>query len=56
MFIGYGEEMDVIIRHIKEHCGQGPSEAKLQKEFFLMEQQKWESINHVAGRIEQCFK
>ena len=37
-FIGHGEEMDVIIRHIKEHFGQGPSKAKLQKEFFLMEQ------------------
>ena len=23
-FIGYSEEMDVIIRHIKEHFGQGP--------------------------------
>ena len=37
-FIGYGEEMDVISRHIKEHFGQGPSNAKLQKEFFLIEQ------------------
>ena len=30
-FIGYGEEMSVIIRHIKELFGQGPSKAKLQK-------------------------
>ena len=37
-FIEHGEEMDVIIRHIKECFGQGPSKAKLQKEFFLMEQ------------------
>ena len=37
-FIGYGEEMDVILRHIKEHFGQGSSKTKLQKEFFLMEQ------------------
>ena len=36
-FIGYGEEMIVILRHIKEQFGQGPSKAKLQKEFFLME-------------------
>ena len=28
-FIGYGEEMSVILRHIKEHFGQGPSKAKL---------------------------
>ena len=39
-FIGYGKEMDVIIRHIKECLGQGPSKAKLQKAFFLMEQPK----------------
>ena len=37
-FIGYGEEMSVILRHIMEQFGQGPSKAKLQKEFFLMEQ------------------
>ena len=28
-FIGYGEEMSVILRHIKECFGQGPSKAKL---------------------------
>ena len=55
-FIGYGEEISVILRHIKEQFGQGPSKAKLQKEFFLMEQRKMESINQFAGRVEQLFK
>ena len=54
--IGYGEEMSVILRHIKEWFGQGPSKAKLQKEFFLMEQRKTENINQFAGRVEQWFK
>ena len=31
-------QMSAIVRHIKEWFGQGPSKAKLQKEFFLMEQ------------------
>ena len=52
-FIGYGEEMSAILRHIKERFGQGSSKAKLQKEFFLMEQKKTESINQFAGRVEQ---
>ena len=52
-FIGYREEMSVILRHIKEQFGQGHSKAKLQKEFFLMEQRKTESINQFAGREEQ---
>ena len=52
-FIGYGEEMGAILRHIKEQFGQGPSKAKLQKEFFLVEQKKPESINQFAGRVEQ---
>ena len=39
-FVGYGEEMSVILRHMKEGFGQGPSKAKLQKNFFLMEQRK----------------
>ena len=52
-FIGYGEEISVILRHIKERFGQGPSKTKLQKEFFLMEQKKqkvstnlWEGLNN----------
>ena len=48
-FIGYGEEMSNILKHIKERFGQGPSKAKLQKEFFLMEQRKMESINQFVG-------
>ena len=55
-FIGYGEEMSDILRHIKERFGQGPSKAKLQKEFFLMEQRKTESINQFAGWVELRFK
>ena len=39
-FIGYGEEMGVILRQIKEHFGECPSKAKLKKEFFLMEDGK----------------
>ena len=54
--IGYGEEMSVIHRHIKEWFGQGPSKIILQKEFFLMVQRKAESINQFAGRVEQQFK
>ena len=48
--------MSDILKHIKERFGQGPSKAKLQKEFFLMEQRKTESINQFAGWVEQRFK
>ena len=41
-FTGCGEEISVILRHIKEWFGQGPSKAKLWKEFFLIEQRKKE--------------
>ena len=55
-FIGYREEMSNILKHIKGRFGQGPSKAKLQKEFFLMEQRKTESINQFTGWVEQRFK
>ena len=42
-FIAYGEEMGAILGNIKEWFGQGPSKAKFQKEFFLMEQKKKEN-------------
>ena len=48
--------MGDILKHIKERFGQGPFKAKLQKEFFLMEQRKTESINQFAGCVEQRFK
>ena len=48
--------MGDILKHIKGRFGQGPSKAKLWKEFFLMEQRKTESINQFAGRVEQRFK
>ena len=46
----------IILRHIKERFGHGPLKAKLQKEFFLMEQRKTESINQFARWVEQRFK
>ena len=55
-FIGYGEEMSNILKHIKQRFEWGPSKAKLQKEFFLIEQRKTESINQFAGWVEQRFK
>ena len=55
-FIGYGEEMSSILKHIKERFGQRPSEAKLLKEFFLMKQRKTESINQFVRWLEQRFK
>ena len=48
--------MSIILRHIKERFGQGPSKAKLQKEFFLMEQRKTNSIKLFTRRVEQRFK
>ena len=48
--------MSSILKHIKERFGQGPSKAKLQKEFFLIEQRKTESINHITRWVEQRFK
>ena len=42
-----------FLRHIKEQFVQGPCKAKLQKEFFLMEQRRTEGINQFAGRVEE---
>ena len=52
-FIGYGEEIGAILRHIEEQFGQGPSKAKLQKEFFLMEQKnrEYQSICRKGGTM-----
>ena len=48
-FINYGEEMSVILRHIKEQFGQGLSKAKLQKEFFLMDKERQKVLINLLG-------
>ena len=53
-FIGYGEEMSDILKHIEERFGQGPSKAKLQKEFFpdgTKKNRKYKSV-HRMGRTK----
>ena len=52
-FIGCGDEKSAILRHIKEQFGQGSSKAKFQKELFLMEQKKTESISQFVRRVEE---
>ena len=48
-FIGYGEDMSVILRHIKEQFGKGHSKPKHQKDFFLMEQRKKALTSSLEG-------
>ena len=48
-FIGYGEEMSNILKHIKERFGQGPSKARLQKEFFPDETKKNRKYKSICG-------
>lgn len=52
----YREELPMMIRRIKERFGMGISKVKLQKEFFLLEQKKGETIGQFAGRLEHKFK
>ena len=55
-FIGYRENLPSIIRSFRERFRQNPSKAKLQKEYYVMEQRKNENINQFAGRVEHKFK
>ena len=49
-FIGYGEEMNAILRHIKERFGQGALKTKLQKEFFSNGTEKNGKYQPICGK------
>ena len=55
-FLGYDERISEIIRNFKERFCSGMSKFQIQKEFFVMEQKKTETVSQFASRLEHKYK
>ena len=55
-FIGFDKDLDVIIRALERQYGKGQTTDRIQQEFYQLSQERGETIQQFAGRIELKYK
>ena len=55
-FIGFDKNLDVIIRALERRYGKGQTTDRIQQEFYQLSQERGETIQQFAGRIELKYK
>ena len=55
-FIGFDKDLDVIIRALERWYGKGQTTDRIQQEFYQLSQERSETIQQFAGRIELKYK
>ena len=55
-FIGFDKDLDVIIRALERRYGKGQTTDRIQQEFYQLAQERGETIQQFAGRIELKYK
>ena len=55
-FIGFDKDLDVIIRALERWYGKGQTTDRIQQEFYQLSQERGETIQQFAGRIELKYK
>ena len=55
-FIGFDKDLDVIIRALERRYGKGQTTDRIQQEFYQLSQERSETIQQFAGRIELKYK
>ena len=55
-FIGFDKDLDVIIRALERRYGKGQTTDRIQQEFYQLSQERGETIQQFAGRIELKYK
>ena len=55
-FIGLDKDLDVIIRALERWYGKGQTTDRIQQEFYQLSQERGETIQQFAGRIELKYK
>ena len=55
-FIGFDKDLDVIIRALERRYGKGQTTDRIQQEFYQLSQERNETIQQFAGRIELKYK
>ena len=55
-FVGFGSSLDVLINALERQYGKGQTTDRLQQEFYQLSQERGETIQEFAGRIETKYK
>ena len=55
-FIGFHRDLDVIIKALERRYGKGQTTDRIQQEFYQLSQERGETIQQFAGRIELKYK
>ena len=55
-FIGFDKDLDVIIRALERQYGKGQTTDRIQQEFYQLTQERGETIQQFAGRMELKYK
>ena len=55
-FVGFSAPVKVILEAMDKRFGKRATSDKLQQEFYQLQQEKGERIQHFAGRLEKSFK
>ena len=54
-FVGFSAQLSTILEAIDKRFGKRSTADRLQQEFFQLQQEKGEQIQHFAGQLEQAF-
>ena len=55
-FVGFSAPLGAILEAMEKRFGKVPTTDRLQQEFFQLQQDKGERVQHFAGRLEKTFK
>ena len=55
-FVGFDSSLDVLISALERRYGKGQTTDKIQQEFYQLSQERGETIQEFAGRIETKYK
>ena len=55
-FVGFNIPIGAIMEVMEKHFGKRPTSDKLQQEFFQLQQEKGECIQHFKGHLEKSFR
>ena len=55
-FVGFSVPVDAILEAMDKRFGKRATSDKLQQEFYQLQQEKGERIQHFVGRLEKSFK
>ena len=55
-FVGFNNSLDTLIEALERQFGKGQTTDKIQQQFYQLSQERGETVQEFAGRIEMIYK